>query len=847
MKRSLLLIVLTAMSMMLNAKPVDRSKASVLASNFIRLMMEEQSRDDDVVLFQEWNENHSYSHLYLFNGKHCFVVLSADDRAYPILGYSLDKTFDVNDIGENTSSWLRLYNDDIQYLIERDIEATKEIADSWSSLEKGMLQVSSDRAEVAPLLYSYWGQHAPFNYYCPNQTMTGCVATAMAQIMKYWEYPNKGKGSHSYNHPAYGSLQANFGSTTYDWDHMPMVATSSSPASVQQALGTLLYQCGVAVEMNYGQEVSTSVSPIVCDAFVDHFRYSSSITLSYKDSDFTNSSWKTFVKDELKRSRPLYYAGESSEGAHAFVCDGFDANGFFHINWGWNGKNDGYYAIGQLNPQGEGNYNEYNHVITGIEPLQSSLGTPANLTATVEEDQVRLQWSASSGASSYKVYRDGEMIANNVSGLNYHDTSVGPGSHDYFVRGVNANGDRSRKSNEVEVEVPIYLPQPSSLSSSVQSNELVLHWTMPVAEEASLYYGSSSDMGAGYGYGGNYPTYWGQRYPVERIMDYNDMAITKVRCFFKSSATYTLYVGKGNALRMTEVLAEQSFVVNGTGAKDIYLDTPVVLDGYQDLWVVIRAPASVSYPAISCPYQGNGLEDACYISTDFMTWFSQANDNISWMMSVKLSLAPYSYRVKRDDVLVGEVTGDMEFKDDNLSLGTHRYRVTAVYGDLASKPSAKHTVEIVKNEVTIVGNGEVVGDGYAQVGEWVSLEAIPNDGNHFKEWKENGATISTDHILSFNVEGSRQLKAVFSGAGVEEGQEAAIMVYPNPASRELRLESPAMIRQCEILAVNGTVLETKLMNSYEGDLSLEGYAQGVYFIRMLTDEGVIVKKLVIEE
>nr|MCR5013580.1 C10 family peptidase [Bacteroidales bacterium] len=721
MKQSLLVIVLTAMSMMLNAKPVDRSKASALASGFIHLMMEEQSREDEVVSFQEWNESHSYAHLYLFNGNHCFVLLSADDRAYPILGYSLDRCFDVDDMAENTSSWLRSYNDDIQYLIENDIEATEEVAESWLSLENGVLQVPADRAEVAPLLGTSWGQREPFNYYCPNHTMTGCVSTAMAQIMKYWEYPNKGKGSHSYSHPSYGTLQANFGSTTYDWDHMPMVATASSPTAVQQALGTLSYQCGVAVEMNYGQEVSTSVSPIVCDAMVNYFRYSSGITLSYKDNGYTDSSWKTFVKDELKRSRPLYYAGESSEGAHAFVCDGFDIHDHFHVNWGWTGKNDGYYAIGQLNPEGEGTFNEYNHVITGIEPLPSSLGTPANLTATVEENQVYLQWSASSGASGYKIYRDGETIANNVTGSSYRDSSVGPGSHTYFVRGFNANGDRSRKSNEVEVDVPAYLLQPASLASSVQSNELVLHWTLPVAEEASLYYGSSSDMGTGYGYGGNYPTYWGQRYPVERIADYNGMALTKVRCFFKNSATYTLYVGKGNALGVTETLVEQTFVVNGSGAKDIILENPVVLDGYRDLWVVIRAPASVSYPAVSCPYQGNGLDDACYISTDFVTWYSQASDNLSWMMSVKLSLAPYSYRVKRDDVFLGEVAGDMEFTDDNLSLGTHRYRVTTVYGDLSSKPSEKHTVEIVKNEVTVVGNGEVEGDGYAQVGEWVSL------------------------------------------------------------------------------------------------------------------------------
>lgn len=200
----------------------------------------------------------------------------------------------------------------------------------------------------------------------------------MAQVMKFWNHPVQGSGMHSYNHQTYGTLSANFGSTTYQWSLMP-----NSISGPNDAIATLMYQCGVSVDMNYSPDVSGAWvveddSPVCSEsAFKSYFGYSSSLH-GEKRENYTTGQWTDMVRADLDAGRPLVYAGFGSGGGHAFVCDGYDDGNYFHFNWGWGGYYDGYFHIDALDPGGTGTgggtggYNSGHQAIFGMVPETTS-------------------------------------------------------------------------------------------------------------------------------------------------------------------------------------------------------------------------------------------------------------------------------------------------------------------------------------------------------------------------------------------------------------------------------------------------------------------------------------------
>lgn len=235
-----------------------------------------------------------------------------------------------------------------------------------------------------PLMTTKWNQSPYYNALCPANSVTGCVATAMAQIMKYWNYPAKGTGFHSYNHPTYGTLSANFGGTTYQWSSMPNTVNSAN-----NAVATLMYHCGVSVNMDYSPQssgayvIQDSPTPQACSEYAlkTYFGYRSTLQ-GVQRNNYNQTQWINLLKIELNAGRPVLYAGFGSGGGHAFVCDGYDNNNFFHFNWGWGGSSDGYFQTSALNPGslgtggGSGGFNSDQQVVIGIQP--PSGGVPQN-------------------------------------------------------------------------------------------------------------------------------------------------------------------------------------------------------------------------------------------------------------------------------------------------------------------------------------------------------------------------------------------------------------------------------------------------------------------------------------
>ena len=334
------------------------------------------------------------TYFYVFNSVNSFVIVAGDDNVIPILGYSNDGTFDPNNIPPNTQKWFEGYKNEIRYAIDNNISATVKIQREWNDYYNNVPRKVHKAGSVAPLLSTKWAQGSPYNALCPmrggTRTVTGCVATAMAQVMKYWNYPTTGTGTNTYTHTT-GTHTVNFGTTTYQWDSMPNTLSSSSRQGQKDAVATLMYHCGVGVEMDYNTSANGGSGaytngmygdgshPSAVYALKTFFGYKTSLKSISKPSGVPQW-WIDTLKNELNAGRPILYAGNGSDGGHAFVCDGYDESNYFHFNWGWGGTGpDGYYALNALNPPvlgdggGSGGFNNNQRAIIGIEPPQGEI------------------------------------------------------------------------------------------------------------------------------------------------------------------------------------------------------------------------------------------------------------------------------------------------------------------------------------------------------------------------------------------------------------------------------------------------------------------------------------------
>ncbi|MDR2684014.1 MAG: C10 family peptidase [Prevotellaceae bacterium] len=313
--------------------------------------------------------------FYVFNKENGgFIIVSGDDRAKDILGYSDSGNFDINNIPDNMRWFLSCYAGEIFSLGVDDNTMPRYNAPANQTVTN----------EVTSFIQTQWNQDYPYNKFCPpfnssagNNYPTGCVATAMAQIMKYYNYPRTGTGSHSYSLPGNVEVfEANFGATTYDWANMLDSYYYETSETQKNAVATLMYHCGVSVDMHYAPEASGAPSSSVSFALKNYFGYDAGVQLLQR-SNYTAAQWDNVIKAELDAARPVYYAGDNGESGHAFVCDGYTGDSsvtYFHINWGWGGMADGLFASSALNPGsigiggGTGGFNYYQQIIVGIKP-----------------------------------------------------------------------------------------------------------------------------------------------------------------------------------------------------------------------------------------------------------------------------------------------------------------------------------------------------------------------------------------------------------------------------------------------------------------------------------------------
>ena len=323
--------------------------------------------------------------VFIYNiGTQGFVIISNNTVLPPVLGWSDQGSFpDLDEAPENFLSWIEHYSEMIDFAVQNGIVPESKIQRQWDEAAQGVFG-SREAQTVSPLTTTRWNQDCFYNEYCPatqggwwwggpcGHCYAGCVATAMAQVMKYWNYPETGFGSHSYVHSEYGEQSANFAATTYHWDEMP-----DDVWNYNDAVATLLYHCGVSVNMNYSGSGSGAQSQDVETAMRSYFGYCGA---KYRQkSSYQEEAWIAMLKAELDLSHPIYYSGANGDSGHAFVCDGYDNNDYMHFNFGWSGSGDGYYSTYDVN-----GFNQGQAVVTNLFPV--SIQADDNGIIYVSED-----------------------------------------------------------------------------------------------------------------------------------------------------------------------------------------------------------------------------------------------------------------------------------------------------------------------------------------------------------------------------------------------------------------------------------------------------------------------------
>lgn len=446
--------LLSMTGMQLLAAPRERSKLEQIASRKLATVMKKsQVKDNTIpqkvkpdvdadVMPPQVEVVDSSAAYYIFNADNSFILVSTDDRLPEVLGYGLDGQLRPDDMPPAMKYLLEEYDEELAYLDRIGYGETETDGISFNDEKEFLIQTQ-------------WNQGVPYWNKTPlssnsKQCYTGCVATAMAQLMYYYKYPTKGTGSHTYKwEKTKGDsvpLTADFGNTIYDWDNMRLKYTTGEYNDVEaNAVATLMSHCGVAVEMDYGDGSSGALSTDVPKALETYFGYDKNYE-AYDKVLYTADSICRIVHDEIAAGRPVFVSGGKKDGSgHAFLCDGYRQDGTFHINWGWGGYQDNYFLLTVLNPDAggiggssaEGGYNHRTKFFLGLQP-QSETSHPHRQQVAI--DSIRLSKDRYGRKEQITVYNDtmrnyGGMRPINIIGaiaiateegkiIDYYDTSL---------------------------------------------------------------------------------------------------------------------------------------------------------------------------------------------------------------------------------------------------------------------------------------------------------------------------------------------------------------------------------------------------------------------------------------
>ena len=313
--------------------------------------------------------------FYITNVGNAFVLVSADDAVPQVLGYNIGSGWPTD---EPMPSQVRFFFNSLAERVEAGVQSSGSTSERVKVMARQAIATSLLPDSVGPLMTTRWGQSPYYNSQCPEapngvggHVLVGCEATSIAQIMKYWGFPSHGRGKHTYVSDyagvTYGPLTVDFDSATYNFAIMPDTLSSYSTPEEINEVAKLMYHCGVAQTMTYGEDDSYSDDPYARAALVNHFYFDPNCEYKIR-SEYSDEEWDSFVRTDLAAGRPVLYGGSAIVGGHSFVCDGYNSSGYFHFNFGWKGDGDGWYLSSIPGPDVNYIFSTLQTAVFGLQP-----------------------------------------------------------------------------------------------------------------------------------------------------------------------------------------------------------------------------------------------------------------------------------------------------------------------------------------------------------------------------------------------------------------------------------------------------------------------------------------------
>ena len=843
---------------MAQANPVGVSQAKLVGQQFVQANFDLSRQAGELNLVYTGTSTRGEACFYVFNvDNEGFVMVSADDVYRPIVGFSDEGAFDAQNINPELNYML---NELISYRSGKLTgEPTPAVAAEWNQVVTRGTQMSFNGGRANTYLCTTkWNQDYPYNYYCPmgnggpgGHVYAGCVATAMSQVMKFWNHPLQGTGSHSYSYyvpgTGNGPWSANFGQTTYDWDNMPNSINGNSPQVQIDAIATLMYHCAVSVNMMWAIDGSGAFSGDVPQSISQYFSYTNQAVLRSRDS-YSYENWANMLKESFDMGWPLYYSGQSSDGGHAFVCDGYNDANLFHYNWGWSGSGDGWFDFDLID------YNTSDGAIFNFVPAEIYKATtkaPTNLTVTPaanNELAATVSWvnptqtldnTSLSGIDQIVVCRNGEII--------YTEDNVTPGANMTIT-------DNS-------------VPRFDAFVYSVYAINAGNHGKIAYSDKVS--FGPT----CGWTINVTQASFTGFRGGAIHVYNAAGTEVASVTTTTSSVQSFPIDVPLGHVSFGWSVPTGAAFNMAFT-IKDSQNTAVYTYSGSSN-----DMPEGIFFEANN----GCGNQPGTGVPSNLIAVLDDEDPytiHVSWD---GISDAGYGYIVYRDDLLYRLIPDATSFDDVNTPIGGHCYRV-GFLSDGGENPEYSNESCATSGECYAPSNlnYETTGSTYKIKLKWEKPEPAeglsgyylfrsndPNEG--YERIKLLGANSTSYTDNSANQQGHYYYKlyavyndlecvsapaywifdhnqfylhVYYSPTGVEENEANSVALYPNPTANRFTVEGQGLNHVSVYNAIGQMVYEANCQGDVM-EINMSDVESGIYMVRIATESGIVTKRVTV--
>ena len=860
MKKSFIFMLALALGIgMVQARPVSVSQAKYVGQQFVQANFDMSRQGGELTLVYTGTSTRGDACFYVFNvGNEGFVMVSADDVYRPIVGFSDEGTFDVN-VNPELNYML---NELISYRSSRLTgEATPSVASEWKQIaERGtQLSLNGGRAQTH-LCSTKWNQDYPYNYYCPagnggpgGRVYAGCVASAMSQVMKYWNHPMRGTGNHSYSYyvPGTGSgpWSANFGETTYDWDNMPASINNNSPQVQIDAVATLMYHCAVSVNMMWAVDGSGAYSADVPQRISQYFNYTNQAVLKNRDN-FTYENWANMLKESFDMGWPLYYSGQSPDGGHAFVCDGYNDANLYHYNWGWGGSGDGWFDFDLID------YNSSDAAIFNFVPADvynTTAKAPTNLTVTPaanNELSATITWtnptqnlnnSSLTSINKIVVCRGGQII--------HTEDNVAPGAAMTYV----------------DNEVPRFDAFVYSVYAVCNDNHGKTAYSAPIS------FGPT----CGWTVNVTQASFTGFRGGAIHIYNAAGTEVASVTTTSSSVQSFPIDVPVGHvSFGWTAPTSGSAFSMAFT-VKDSQNNVVYTYSGQStDL------PEGVFYEGNN----GCGNSTGTAVPSNLIAIRDEADPytiHVSWD---GINESGYGYTVYRDELLYRVIPEGTSFDDVNAPIGGHCYRIgflsfggenpgfsnesCATSGECYAPRDLDYETTGSTYKIKLKWEKPNPSEGLS--GYYLFRSTNPDSGYERIKLIGANSTSYTDNTANqqghyyyklyavyhdlddcasapanwIHDENQFYLHVYYSPTGVVETEDENVAVYPNPTASRFTVEGQGL-NHVTVYNTIGQVVYDSNCDGNSAVITLNNVESGVYMVRIATENGIATKRVTV--